>query len=44
MNRNLKSLAVLLALLVTLTACQPTPESEPVANKGAGCWRRRSPL
>lgn len=33
MNRNLKSLAVLLALLVTLTACQPTPEEEPVKQK-----------
>ena len=33
MNRNLKSTAALLALLVTLTACQPTPEAEPVKQK-----------
>lgn len=33
MNRKLKSMAVLLALLVTLTACQPTPETEPVKQK-----------
>lgn len=34
MKLNLRFLAVLLAALTALTACQPTPESEPVANKG----------
>lgn len=34
MKRNLRLLAVLLAALTVLTACQPTPETEPVANKG----------
>lgn len=33
MNRNLKSMAAFLALLVILTACQPTPEAEPVKQK-----------
>lgn len=33
MKLNLSFLAVLLAALTALTACQPTPESEPVANK-----------
>lgn len=34
MKGNMRLLAVLLAALTVLTACQPTPETEPVANKG----------